>query len=95
MFTKGLCQVYVPNAFTPNGDSKNDIFKVSGTELITGFHLQIFNRSGKLIFETTDKNKGWDSTVHNQPSDNGNYVYLLQYKESTAVQMQIVRGVVY
>lgn len=92
LFTKGLCQVYVPNAFSPNGDTKNDIFKVSGTELIAEFHLRIFNRYGQLIFETTDKNKGWDGSIKNQPVETGNYVYLLEYKESASAKKQMVRG---
>jgi len=91
-FTNGLCKVYVPNAFKSNGDSKNDIFKVSGTELFTEFHLQIYNRYGQLIFESKDKNKGWDGTIKNQQAEKGNYVYLLQYRESTTVGMQRIKG---
>jgi len=92
LFTKGLCKVYVPNSFSPNGDGKNDVFKVSGTESITEFHLQVFNRYGQLIFETTDKNKGWDGSIKNQPVQSGNYVYLLEYKQSAYVKKQMVRG---
>ncbi len=92
LFTKGLCKVYVPNAFSPNGDTKNDVFKVYGTDALTDFHLQIFNRYGQLVFETTDKNKGWDGTVNNKPVVNGNYVYILQYKETGIAGQQVVRG---
>jgi gliding motility-associated-like protein len=92
LFTKGLCKVYLPNAFSPNGDTKNDVFKVYGTDALTDFHLQIFNRYGQLIFETSDKNKGWDGTVNNKPAVNGNYVYLLQFKEILSAQLQVQRG---
>jgi len=72
LFTSGLCQIYVPNAFSPNGDGVNDVFKVSGTELVTQFHLQIFNRYGQIVFETTEKSKGWNGTIKNQPVETGN-----------------------
>ena len=90
--TSGLCMVYVPNAFTPNGDTKNDVFKVSGTDLVMEFHLQIFNRFGQLVFETSDKNKGWDGNLKGQPSAAGAYVYMLQYSDTQTSQMQFIRG---
>ena len=62
------------------------------TDALTDFHLQIFNRYGQLVFETTDKNKGWDGTVNNAPAVNGNYVYILQYKETGIAGQQVVRG---
>ncbi len=92
LFTKGLCKVYVPNAFSPNGDTRNDVFKVSGTDMLTEFHLQIFNRYGQIVFDTQDKNKGWNGSFNNKPAVNGNYVYLLQYKESGSTEIRIVKG---
>jgi len=51
----------VPNAFTPNNDGLNDILKVEYSLGIgADFNFRIFNRWGKLMFETNDKNKGWD-----------------------------------
>ncbi|MDG2426076.1 MAG: PKD domain-containing protein [Flavobacteriales bacterium] len=52
--------VYIPNAFTPNNDGFNDIFKVYGTDIDPDrFLMQVFNRWGELIFETTELNNGW------------------------------------
>lgn len=82
VFTEGICNLYIPSAFSPNGDRWNNVFKVSGTALVTQFHLQIFNRYGQLIFETTDKNKGWDGLYNSQPVQAGAYVYVLQYKDN-------------
>ncbi|MEO8760937.1 MAG: PKD domain-containing protein, partial [Bacteroidia bacterium] len=53
--------LYVPNAFTPNEDGKNEIFKPVG-EGITDYKLYIFDRWGSLIFFSDDINKGWDGT---------------------------------
>jgi gliding motility-associated-like protein len=49
-----------PNAFTPNGDGLNDLFrpKIPGT--ITGYRLAIYNRWGQMLFETRDRNKAWN-----------------------------------
>ena len=54
--------VYVPNSFTPNGDGKNDLFRIRtyGLDHITVF--RVFNRWGEMVFETTDINAGWDGT---------------------------------
>lgn len=54
----------VPNAFTPNGDGINDVFKVKeGYESIVEFHAAVFSRSGKRLYEWTDPADGWDGTV--------------------------------
>jgi gliding motility-associated-like protein len=54
--------VYVPNAFTPNHDGLNDGFRASGIG-IEAFKMQIFDRWGKMIFETNDINLPWDGSV--------------------------------
>lgn len=82
IFTEGLCDIYIPSAFTPNNDRWNNEFKVLGTGLVSQFHLQIFNRYGHLVFETTDKNKGWDGLYKTLPAEAGAYVYLLQYRDN-------------
>lgn len=51
--------VFIPNAFTPNGDGINDIFKVSSAELDI-YKLEIYDRWGGLIFETEDGSQGWN-----------------------------------
>jgi gliding motility-associated-like protein len=90
--SKGLCSVYIPNAFTPNGDSKNDLFKIFGTELVTEFNLKIFNRYGQIVFETADKNKGWDGKLNGQASPAGGFIYLMAYKENGSPELRQVKG---
>ena len=53
------CPVYVPNAFTPNGDGVNDIFKAVVNCTLKSFRLEIINRQGELIFSSNDPENGW------------------------------------
>jgi gliding motility-associated-like protein len=54
---------YMPNSFTPNGDGVNDIFRPMGNEWNPNyFRMQIFNRQGEKVFETTDVQRGWDGS---------------------------------
>jgi gliding motility-associated-like protein len=74
--------IYVPNAFTPNNDNLNDIFKPVANN-ITLQDFQIYNRWGQMVFETTDIHKGWNGTFQGQLADIGNYVYWLSYFDCT------------
>lgn len=65
--------IYIPNAFTPNGDGINDSFGVKG-EGIRNFHLYIYNRWGEKIFETTNPKQHWDGLYAGQPAEQGSYV---------------------
>lgn len=66
--------IYIPNAFTPNGDGMNDAFGVKG-EGIRDFHLYVYNRWGEVIFETTNPKQQWDGSYAGQPVEQGTYVY--------------------
>ncbi|HEU4555040.1 MAG TPA: gliding motility-associated C-terminal domain-containing protein, partial [Chitinophaga sp.] len=70
--------LYVPNAFTPNADGINDVFraKVKG---VSSYHLQLYNRWGQLLYESFDMKTGWDGRYKGQPQPMGTYVYLVQY----------------
>lgn len=72
--------LYVPNAFTPNGDGDNDVFYVKGAD-ITEYQLFIFNRWGDLIFESTDMNQGWDGTYKGVRAKTDVYVYKVKYSD--------------
>jgi gliding motility-associated-like protein len=68
--------LYVPNAFTPNGDGVNDLFHIYGTG-IEEMTLRVFNRWGTLLFETTNPSVGWDGTYQGEPLNPDVYVYHL------------------
>ena len=67
----------VPNVFTPNGDGKNDEFRVAYRSL-REFHCWVYNRWGKLVFEWTDPAKGWDGTINGRPAAEGAYFYVIR-----------------
>jgi len=69
--------IFVPNAFSPNGDSKNDILYVRG-DYIEKFTFRIYDRWGEKIFETQDLNEGWDGTYKGKISPPGIYDYYLE-----------------
>jgi gliding motility-associated-like protein len=60
-----LCPLafYMPNAFTPNGDGKNDECKPTLYGTVLKYTFSVYNRWGQKIFETTDMQKGWDGKV--------------------------------
>lgn len=71
--------IYVPNAFTPNGDGLNDTFGGVG-EGITDYTMQIFDRWGNLLFESNNINNQWDGTYKNEVVPAGVYVFKLSAK---------------
>ena len=69
--------VFLPNAFTPDGDGDNDVLFVRG-ENIERLYLTIYNCWGEMVFETRDKNVGWDGTFSGEPVDPAVFVYYLE-----------------
>ena len=67
----------VPNVFTPNGDGQNDEFRVLYRSL-REFHIWVYNRWGKLVYESTDPAKGWDGMIGNRPAAEGAYYYVIR-----------------
>lgn len=65
---------YFPNAFSPGSESENAIFTVQG-KFVKSLNLQIFNRWGGLIYQTNDKETGWDGTANGNPAPSGTYMY--------------------
>jgi gliding motility-associated-like protein len=82
-------QVFIPNLFTPNGDTKNDLFQIYGLG-IKSVELRIFNRIGQLVYQSNqwvdgniddpERLIGWDGTYQGKPLDNGIYTWYIQGK---------------
>lgn len=71
--------VFIPNAFTPNGDGRNDVFKAFGSSIMS-VEMQIYTQWGNLIFETKDNNTGWNGTHNGKPQPVGVYLYVIKIK---------------
>lgn len=75
---------HLPNAFTPNGDGKNDIFIGKGiTEYIRDFQLTIWNRWGNKVFETNNVLEGWNGLYFNSGKEIPSGVYILSLSYSS------------
>ncbi|MBK7964466.1 MAG: gliding motility-associated C-terminal domain-containing protein [Bacteroidetes bacterium] len=73
------CLVYVPKAFTPNHDSKNEIFNYKANCTDFNARLDIYTRFGQLIFSTQNPDLGWDGTFDGKEAPEGVYTYVLKY----------------
>ncbi len=74
--------IYIPNAMTPNGDGKNDLFSVYYNEdKLLNFDFYIFDRWGNLVYETHHPNFSWDGTYKGQTLPDGTYVWKMRYQE--------------
>jgi gliding motility-associated-like protein len=69
--------VYLPNAFTPNGDGVNDVLLVRTSDKVE-IYLAVFERWGEKVFETSDKNFGWDGKVNGKDADPAVFDYYLK-----------------
>jgi gliding motility-associated-like protein len=81
-----------PNAFTPNGDGKNDTFKPIVNGPMYDYDLRIYNRWGELIFLSKDSKSGWDGRYKGKLVENGTYVWMLSYKKIMGGVVNVVKG---
>ena len=74
------CEVYFPSAFTPNNDSKNDVFRILNAHNLLDYNLLIYNRWGQKVFETKDYNAGWNGIYNGVLQTIGVYVWYSTFK---------------
>lgn len=70
--------IYIPNAFTPNSDARNNRFTAYGENIIE-FRMLIFDRWGEQIFQTADMSEGWDGSYKGAQVESGMYVYRIDW----------------
>lgn len=84
----------MPNAFSPNGDNINDIYRAkTGYKSIVEFHAYIFNRHGQKIYEWTNIAEGWDGTRNGSPVKDGVYFVYVKAKGADGIEYNIRRDV--
>ena len=84
--------LWMPNAFTPNGDGKNDIFRVPPSIDISLFSFSIYNRWGQRVFYTTNPGEGWNGTINGQPQPTGVYIWEIGYEDQATNKRAIAKG---
>lgn len=75
------CAIFIPNAFSPNGDARNDEFLIYPEAACTfnTFAIKLYDRWGNVFFESEDPNFSWDGTIKNQDAPQAVYFYVIQY----------------
>jgi gliding motility-associated-like protein len=90
VYVRGILRLFMPNAFSPNGDGLNDVLEPN----LMGFDVldfSIYNTWGERIFSS--KGAGWDGTYRNQPVQQGAYMYTLKVK-TTSGEIKNLTGTV-
>lgn len=87
----GMCGVYspiyVPTAFSPNGDSVNDLFEIKGT-LTTAFEITIYDKWGSALFYSNDQAKSWDGNYKKDGVPVGTYTYVIRLKDKQGKELK-------
>ena len=83
VFIRVLPGLFIPNAFTPNGDNLNDTWNIPALEAVGTFELNIYDRFGNIVFQTNKAGSGWNGTFKGNPVQTGAYVYILKYRGKT------------
>jgi gliding motility-associated-like protein len=83
-----------PNAFTPNNDGLNDVFRLKYPGIVADYHLQIFNRWGQLVYSGSDPFGGWDGKYQNELEAAGTYVWIVRYNDREGKKQKIEGSVV-
>lgn len=70
--------LFIPNAFSPNGDGLNDVFKVYNITFERFMLMQVYNRLGTLVFESQNPDKGWNGDYEGKPAAQDVYFYVIK-----------------
>ncbi|MDB4347401.1 PKD domain-containing protein [Bacteroidia bacterium] len=69
---------YLPTAFSPNGDSRNEMFMIPGYVNVKSYRMKVFNRWGEIVFQSDDPKIGWDGKVGGKSVQDGAYGYFVE-----------------
>ncbi len=75
----GRGELFVPNAFSPNNDDNNDLFKIEGPPY-DAFLMLVYNRFGEKVFESDDQSKGWNGKIKDNDAEPGVFGYYVKVK---------------
>ena len=89
-----LEEILIPNAFTPNGDGVNDVWRIANLEFYSNSSVRIFNRWGQLVYTSTGIYKPWSGNSKNGPAPVGVYYYIIDLngdKKKLTGQLTLIR----
>ncbi len=81
--------IFVPTAFTPNNDGKNDSWKIPYLDPDLGATVSVYNRFGQIVYTVTSQEVNWDGTLHGEIQPTGIFVYTISFKNG----QQLMKGV--
>jgi gliding motility-associated-like protein len=84
----------MPSAFSPNGDGRNDVFRVPPSIPVSIRQLAVYNRQGLMVFSTSNAGVGWDGTFNGHPQPAGVYVWALVYDNPLTKRIESAKGTV-
>ncbi len=79
-------QLFVPTAFTPNGDKVNDTFKIVAKSPLTYYSITIYDNNNIVVYQDNNIETGWDGRYEGDPEPGGSYLWVINYQgEGTPV----------
>lgn len=81
VLVKAVAGIFVPSAFTPNNDGKNDNWKIPYLDPLLGATVRVYNRWGQLVYHVTGAEVDWNGDYNSLAQPPGTYVYLIQFKD--------------
>ena len=81
---KVVAGIFIPTAFTPNNDGKNDSWRIPYLDPLLGATVSVFNRWGQLVYQSAESVVDWDGTAEGVLQPSGTYVYLVSFKDKQA-----------
>jgi gliding motility-associated-like protein len=77
-----ISDIYVPTAFTPNNDGKNDRWHIPFLDPSVGAIVNVYNRYGQIVYQANGIVVDWDGTINGIPQPSGTYIYVIKFKKS-------------
>lgn len=83
VLVKVVAGIFVPTAFTPNNDGKNDSWRIPFLDPLWGVVVSVYNRYGQLVYQVSGTAVNWNGTFNNIPQPSGTYVYVVHFKDGS------------
>ena len=86
VYVKTAADIFVPTAFTPNNDGKNDTWRIPYLDPFLEAEVKVYNRFGQLVYHVSGAPVNWDGTVNGMPQPSGVYIYFIRFKEGRKIR---------